>query len=212
MIGRLTGEIVFRKPNFLVIDVNGIGYDVSVPLSTYFKIEDGKPVSLEIYTHLKEDSINLYGFLTREEKLLFERLISISGIGPRLAINILSGIDFMELVRAIRGGDSEKLKTIPGIGKKIAERIALELKDKLAELPVDEAGQAEDWKWRKVDPGAQALFDDAISALSNLGFPRATARKAVEESFASFSKDHPEELPVFEDLFRRSLKQIMIKR
>jgi Holliday junction DNA helicase RuvA len=171
MIGRLHGTLLEKSPSRLIVDVGGVGYDVLVPLSTFYGLgEPGSPVTLRIHTHVREDAITLFGFATPLEQDLFERLIAISGIGPRLALAVLSGIDPGELVRAIRTQDVARLIRIPGVGKKTAERIGLELKDRLP------AGAAA--------PEAPAATDDRradlLSALTNLGYKGAVADKAVE--------------------------------
>ncbi len=175
MIARLKGTLVEKSPSRLVVDVGGVGYDVLVPLSTFYGLgEPGSAVALRVHTHVREDAIALYGFSSPLEQDLFERLISISGIGPKLALAVLSGIDPAELVRAIRGQDVARLTKIPGVGKKTAERIGLELKDRLPQPAVPAGGP----------PGADAtgdvLRDDLLSALANLGYQRATADKSVD--------------------------------
>ncbi len=194
MIARLSGTLLEKTPNRLVIDVAGVGYDVQVPLSTFYGIGDaGAPVELRIHTHVREDVIALYGFASVLEQNLFERLISISGIGPKLALAVLSGIDTTELVRAIRTQDVARLTKIPGIGKKTAERIGLELKDR---LPHGVPGAPE-----PVRPsGTDERRDDLLSALTNLGYQRAAAEKAVDAA----SKKTPD--AAFEDLLRNILR------
>jgi Holliday junction DNA helicase RuvA len=158
-----------------VVDVNGVGYDVLVPLSTFYGLgEPGAGVALRVHTHVREDVIALYGFASPLELDLFERLISISGIGPKLALAVLSGIDPGELVRAIRTQDVARLTRIPGVGKKTAERIGLELKDRLPRAAPSEGTAPEGGA-----PG-DALRDDLLSALTNLGYQRAVAEKAVD--------------------------------
>src|SRR3989442_11892334 len=164
MIARLKGTIVEKSPNRVVVDVAGVGYDVIVPLSTFYGLgESGAAVSLRVHTHVREDVIALYGFATALEQDLFERLISISGIGPKLALAVLSGIDPGELVRAIRAQDVARLTRIPGVGKKTAERIGLELKDRMPQAASSGAGRPEG-----AAPG-EDLRTDLLSALSNLG-------------------------------------------
>jgi len=210
MIGKLTGEIVLRRPNLFVVNVNGVGYNVHVPLSTYFNVsDDGSPVTLEIFTHVKEDSISLFGFLTCKEKALFERLISISGIGPKMAINMMSGIDFHELVRAISLSDVDRLRSVPGIGKKTAERVILELKDKLRDLAEEGVKEEDAVRADMLDASTKEMLNDAVSALVNLGFKSNAAKSSVEDSFLALRKKDPLALPAFEDLFRRSLKLLM---
>ena len=183
MIAQLRGAIVEKHPSRLIVEVGGIGYDVQVPLSTFYVLgEPGTPVTLRIHTHVREDVIALYGFATALEQQLFERLIAISGIGPKLALAVLSGIEPAELVKAIRLQDVARLTAIPGIGKKTAERIGLELKDRLP-VALQAAGQ---------EPAATTpedqLRDDLLSALLNLGYQRAVAEKAVDRALKGTSK------------------------
>jgi holliday junction DNA helicase RuvA len=177
MIALLRGNLVEKNPSRLIVDVGGVGYDVLVPLSTFYVLgEPGAPVSLRIHTHVREEALALYGFATPLEQDLFERLISISGVGPKLALAVLSGIEPGDLVRAIRLQDVARLTAIPGIGKKTAERIGLELKDRLPtalEAPGQGAVEAA--------PGDQ-LRADLLSALVNLGYQRSAAEKAIEKS------------------------------
>ena len=173
MIARLSGTVLEKHPNRVVVDVGGVGYDVQVPLSTFYGLgEPGAAVTLRVHTHVREEVIALYGFASPLEQDLFERLISISGIGPKLALAVLSGIDPGELVRAIRTQDVARLTRIPGVGKKTAERIGLELKDRMpvAAAPGGKAEEAE----------GGGLRDDLLSALANLGYQRAAAEKAVD--------------------------------
>lgn len=173
MIARLKGILADKAPNRLTVDVGGVGYDVLVPLSTFYGIGDpGAAVALRIHTHVREDVIALYGFATALEQDLFERLISISGIGPKLALAVLSGIDPGDLVRAIRTQDVARLVRIPGVGKKTAERIGLELKDRLPLASPSTAGQPE-------APGDD-LRSDLLSALINLGYKGQVAERAVD--------------------------------
>ena len=183
MIAQLRGAIVEKHPSRLIIEAGGVGYDVQVPLSTFYVLgEPGTPVTLRIHTHVREDVIALYGFATTLEQQLFERLIAISGIGPKLALAVLSGIEPAELVKAIRLQDVARLTAIPGIGKKTAERIGLELKDRLP-VALQAAGQ---------EPAATTpedqLRDDLLSALLNLGYQRAVAEKAVDRALKGTSK------------------------
>ena len=175
MIALLRGTLVDKNPSRLIVDAGGVGYDVQVPLSTFYVLgEPGAPVTLRIHTHVREDVIALYGFATPLELSLFERLIAINGIGPKLALAVLSGIEPADFIRAIRGQDVARLTAIPGIGKKTAERIGLELKDR---LPATLVGGA--------DAGAslrpeEQLRDDLLSALVNLGYQRPVAEKAID--------------------------------
>ena len=175
MIARLRGTVIEKHLNRVVIDVAGVGYDVLVPLSTFYGLgEAGAAITLRVHTHVREDVIALYGFATALEEDLFGRLISISGIGPKLALAVLSGIDPSELVRAIRFQDVARLTRIPGVGKKTAERIGLELKDRMPQSVPADAGSA-----AGLAPGDD-LRADLLSALANLGYQRAAAEKAVD--------------------------------
>jgi Holliday junction DNA helicase RuvA len=173
VIARLSGTVLEKHPNRVVVDVAGVGYDVQVPLSTFYGLgEPGAGVTLRVHTHVREDAISLFGFASPLEQDLFERLIAINGIGPRLALAVLSGIDPGELVRAIRTQDVARLTRIPGVGKKTAERIGLELKDRLP-------GAASSGAPEGLESGG-GLRDDLLSALANLGYQRAAAEKAVD--------------------------------
>ena len=172
MIARLHGALLEKTPNRIVVDVSGVGYEVLVPLSTFYGLGDaGSPVTLRVHTHVREDLIALYGFSSALELDLFERLIGINGIGPKLALAVLSGIESGELVRAIRAQDVARLTRIPGVGKKTAERIGLELKDRLPQAVA------------AAEPAAAAGDDrreDLLSALTNLGYNRAVAEKTID--------------------------------
>lgn len=175
MIAHLRGRLFEKHPNRVIVDVQGVGYDVHVPLSTFYEmVEPGTEMSLRIHTHVREDALVLYGFATQLELQIFERLIGVSGIGPKLALAVLSGIAPNELVAAIRHADVARLTGIPGIGKKTAERIGLELKDKMAALvPADMTGS----------PAAAAnetLRNDLLSALMNLGYHRPFVERALD--------------------------------
>ena len=176
MIAQLRGTILDKHPNRVVIDVAGVGYDVQVPLSTFYGLgEPGTSVTLRIHTHVREDVLALFGFSTTVEQDLFERLIAISGIGPKLALAVLSGIEPADLIRAIKTQDVPRLTTIPGIGKKTAERIGLELKDRLPPAVTAAAGPAPPSQSRE-----DQFRDDLLSALINLGYQHAAADKAID--------------------------------
>lgn len=175
MIGLLRGQLVDKRPNQVLVDVNGVGYQVSIPLSSFYSLgELRESVVLLIHTHLREDSITLYGFLTSREKHFFELLISASGVGPSLALKILSGMSVDELLPAIRAGDLLRLTRIPGVGRKTAERIVLELRDKLAAMEPPQPEQVP-------AVGSTQLESDVVSALLNLGYDRRAAEKALED-------------------------------
>ena len=175
MIGLLRGQLVDKRPNQVLVDVNGVGYLVSIPLSSFYALgELREDVVLLIHTHLREDSIALYGFLTSREKHFFELLISASGVGPSLALKILSGMSVDELLPAIRTGDLVRLTRIPGVGRKTAERMVVELRDKLAAMEPPEPE-------RVPAAGRTQLESDVVSALLNLGYDRRAAEKALED-------------------------------
>jgi Holliday junction DNA helicase RuvA len=198
MIAFLRGRLIEKHPNRLIVDVNGVGYDVQVPLSTFYDLaEPGTEVSLRVHTHVREDQIALYGFGSFLEQQLFERLIGVSGIGPKLALAALSGIDPEDLVRAVRTADVARLSAVPGIGKKTAERITLELKDKLP-APATPAGPAP-----AVATPADDLRTDLLSALLNLGYHRPLAEKAVDSVLAKATTPPP-----FEQAVRAALRAL----
>ena len=192
MIAYLRGRLLDKQVNRLIVDVEGVGYEVHVPLSTFYDVGDpGAQVALRVHTHVREDALALFGFLTTLELQLFERLISISGIGPKLALAVLSGIEPRELIAAVRGGDVARLTGIPGIGKKNAERIGLELKDRLpAGLIPETAAQP---------GGGSGLRQDVLSALLNLGYHRPLAERAVDGVIKGAG----------EESFERTLKQAL---
>lgn len=196
MIGYLRGKVLEKQPNQVILEVSGVGYDVQIPISTYTSLPDvGGTVALRIHTHVREDALVLFGFATPEEKALFERLISISGIGPKLAVTVLSGVTSSDLITAIRNGDVQRLVRIPGVGKKTAERIVLELKDKVA--AVDAAGKPV--PGAEAEPALSGLDRDVLSALQNLGCSRPSAEEAVRKVK---ERGAPE---AFEPFFRAAL-------
>jgi Holliday junction DNA helicase RuvA len=181
MIAHLRGTILEKTPRSVVVENHGVGYEVSVPLSTFYALPDQGEVSLHVHTNVREDAITLFGFQTRVEKAVFLLLVSISGIGPRLAVSVLSGIGPWELLEAIAGGDAARLRAIPGVGKKTAERIALELKDR-AETLLSEHGRVERPEGLAGTAGDRGTARDAVSALVNLGYPSRSAKQAVEKA------------------------------
>jgi len=200
VIAHLRGSILEKHPNRIVIDVNGVGYDVFVPLSTFYGLGDpGAAIALRIHTHVREDAFLLYGFATLLEQELFERLIGVSGIGPKVALAVLSGIEPQEFIRAIERGDLARLTAIPGVGKKTSERIVLELKDRLprAQTAAVAAGVAV--------PEAPALRDDVVSALVNLGYHRPLAEKAAEAAIKTIGSSAD---AGFERLLRQALREV----
>jgi Holliday junction DNA helicase RuvA len=196
MIALLRGVLVEKHPNQAIIDTGGVGYDVTIPVSTFTHLPDpGAEVRLRIYTHVREDALSLYGFLTQDEKALFEKLIGVSGIGPTLAVKVLSGVAAADLVNAIRRGEVEKLVRIPGVGKKTAERMVLELRDKLPAVTGEEPAAPAEAAFAPVD-------QDVLSALLNLGCARPQAEAAVRKAKASGAPAD------FEPLFRRALELV----
>jgi Holliday junction DNA helicase RuvA len=197
VIGQLKGQLLKRDPAHVIVDLHGVGYRVFVPLSTYYRLpEAGTGILLYTVTHLRDDALHLYGFLTEHERGLFDLLRGVSGIGPRLAMNILSGITTEELIPAIGQGDLLRLGTIPGVGRKTAERIVLELKEKVWSLlePV-EAAQAPER-----DPG-EGVLQDVISALLNLGYSRSAASKAAGSAVRAVDGDQD-----FETVIKKALR------
>jgi holliday junction DNA helicase RuvA len=200
VIAHLRGSILEKHPNRIVIDVNGVGYDVFVPLSTFYGLgEPGAAIALRIHTHVREDAFLLYGFATLLEQELFERLIGVSGIGAKVALAVLSGIEPQELIRAIEHGDLARLTAIPGVGKKTSERIVLELKDRLPRAPVTAAAAG------AASPAAPALRDDVVSALVNLGYHRPLAEKAAEAAIKTIGSSSD---AGFERLLRQALREV----
>jgi holliday junction DNA helicase RuvA len=174
MIAHLRGTLLAKRPNQAIVETAGVGYDVTISVPTFSDLPaPGSEVALHIHTHVREDALALYGFLRASEKVLFEKLITVSGIGPKLAITILSGMAADEMVGAIRGNDVARLTRIPGIGKKTAERMVLELRDKLPEVGTITA---------PVVPPLSAVEEDVLSALLNLGYQRAAAEKALSSA------------------------------
>ena len=172
MIAKINGTLEHKVPGEVIINVGGVGYQVFIPLSVFYRLpEVGGAVNLYIHTHLREDALQLFGFLEREEKQVFLSLNSVTGIGPKLAINILSGIPAEELARALKEGDQPRLVSIPGVGKKLAERMIVELRDKFLTMPAEEMGRSD---------GSQPMRD-AVSALVNLGYRQGDAEKSVRE-------------------------------
>jgi holliday junction DNA helicase RuvA len=201
MIAFLRGRLLEKHPDRLIVDVGGVGYDVQVPLSTYYDLgEPGADIALRVHTHVREDQIALFGFATALEQRLFERLISVSGIGPKMALVALSGIEPEELVRAVRTSDVARLTSIPGIGKKTAERISLERRDK---LPAAAGPGAAPGGLAAAAGEEPDLRGDVLSALVNLGYHRAAAEKAVDRAL-----DQAAGPPVFDGVLRQALRSL----
>jgi Holliday junction DNA helicase RuvA len=197
VIAFLRGRVITKQPNRVVVDVGGVGYELHVPLSTFYEIgDDGAEVSLRVYTHVREDTLQLYGFLTDLERQVFERLIGISGIGPKLAIAVLSGMDSREVIVAVQRADVARLTGIPGIGKKTAERIVLELKDRLTQLAAPAVVGA------PPPSTSDRLRADLLSALQNLGYHRQQVERVIQS--VTSASDVP-----FEQALRDALRELM---
>ena len=181
MIAYLSGKLLEKQANSVIVDVGGIGYEVSIPLSTFYVLgEVGSDVQLRIYTHVREDALQLFGFQTERERLLYLKLISVQGIGAKSGISMLSGMSADELIVAIRTDNLARLTSIPGVGKKTAERIVIELRDKLNEIS---SGAVQDnVTAAQTSVPADAVYDDALSALTNLGYQRNAAEKALKQA------------------------------
>jgi holliday junction DNA helicase RuvA len=202
MIASLRGVLLEKHPNQAIIETGGVGYDVTIPVSTFSHLPDsGAAVTLRIHTHVREDALALFGFLTQDEKAIFEKLISVSGIGPTLAVKILSGLAAPDLINAIRRGEVERLVRIPGVGKKTAERMVLELRDKLPAILGEEVTAS--------TPAGDALSpvdQDVLSALMNLGCARPQAESAVRKAKAAAATAGAN--AEFEPLFRKALELV----
>jgi len=195
MIAHLKGQLTYKSPEYTIIDVNGVGYQVFTPLSTYYALpSSGQIVSLRIHTRVREDELKLFGFLTEEEQTIFQKLITINKVGPRLALGILSGMSPADLLSAVMNNDAAKLSTIPGVGKKTAERLTMEMKDKLADMELATQHQPDSV------PTTQGFYDDALSALCNLGYKRQEAEKALKTIYNQNGKDAS-----LEELIKESL-------
>jgi Holliday junction DNA helicase RuvA len=199
MIGLIKGQLVQKKPNVVLVDVHGVGYEVFIPLTSFYELPgEGNEVSLRIHTHVREDALTLFGFHTQREKDLFLKLISISGIGPKLAIAILSGAQVEELAQAIAESNLVRLTSIPGVGRKTAERLVLELKSQISSFLLPEQVEAANQAGTP-----SALDEDVLSALVNLGYPRPSAEKALSAVLRS-----AECARTFEEVLRNTLRRL----
>jgi Holliday junction DNA helicase RuvA len=186
MIAHLSGTLLSKQATSVIVDVSGVGYEVTIPLSTFYDLEDpGSTVQLRIYTHVREDALQLYGFKTARERELFLKIISVTGIGPKLGITLLSGMSADEMIASIRTNNLARLTLIPGVGKKTAERLIMELREKVADLS---SAQLEEELGAKPEVSAEATEDtvraDALSALLNLGYQRSGAEKAIDAALS----------------------------
>jgi len=199
MIASLQGILTFKSPGHITVEVNGVGYRVFIPLSTFYELaEEGSPIALNVFTAVREDAIHLYGFRTAEEKQLFELLLSVNGIGPKLAINLLSGISPADFIRAVFTEDRQTLTKIPGVGKKMAERMILELRDRVIKL-APQAAREEAAAQSPLD----AVREDALSALVNLGYRKSAARAVLDRML-----DSAQDGVALEDVLKRALKEL----
>jgi Holliday junction DNA helicase RuvA len=200
MIALISGKIVYKGISHVIVDVQGVGYRIFIPLTTFYELpETGQTITLHVHTNVKQDAINLFGFYTVQERDLFQLMISVSGIGPKMSMNILSGISAQELLRAISGGNVGKLVNIPGVGKKMAERLILELKEKvIKKMMLEETPAADDQH-----KANEIIMEDALSALVNLGYKSNVARDALDKALRSSE----EELGM-DQLLKKTLKNL----
>lgn len=204
MIAHLSGTLLSKQATSVIVDVSGVGYEVTIPLSTFYDLEDlGSTVQLRIYTHVREDALQLYGFKTARERELFLKIISVTGIGPKLGITLLSGMSADEMIASIRTNNLARLTLIPGVGRKTAERLIMELREKVADLS---SAQLEEELGAKPEAAAESTEDtvraDALSALLNLGYQRSGAEKAIDAALSEGG-----DITV-ESILRRSLKKL----
>jgi holliday junction DNA helicase RuvA len=204
MIAHLSGTLLTKEPNSVIVDVSGVGYEVSIPLSTFYELEnEGSNVKLRIYTHVKEDALQLYGFKTTRERELFVNFISVSGIGPKIGIALLSGMSADELVASIKNNNLARLTLIPGVGRKTAERLIVDLREKMTALAASQVAE---------DPGTQSdssvpssqedVRSQALSGLLNLGYQKSAAEKAIDSALSEESE------PTVESVLRRGLRKL----
>jgi Holliday junction DNA helicase RuvA len=202
MIAHLRGRLLSKSPSRVIIDAGGVGYDVTIPVSTFYELgEIGSETSLYIYTYVREDAFSLYGFRTDREKSLFEKLLGVAGVGPKLAVTLLSGLEIDDLITAVRKEEIARLTSIPGVGRKTAERLIVELREKLAKFAVEEPERQP----AAAAPAAGTVEDDVLSALVNLGYPRPSAEAALREARAAAPNGQ------FEDWLRASLRLLARK-
>jgi Holliday junction DNA helicase RuvA len=204
MIAHLNGTLLSKQATSVILDVAGVGYEVTIPLSTFYDLEDlGSPVQLRIYTHVREDALQLFGFKTARERELFMRLISVSGIGPKLGITLLSGMSADEMIASIRTNNLARLTLIPGVGRKTAERLVVELREKVAALSSPELEEELGAKAEiRTVPTEDSVRADALSALLNLGYQRTAAEKAIDSTVGE-----GDDISV-ESVLRRSLRKL----
>lgn len=203
MIAHLSGTLLSKQATSVIVDVGGVGYEVTIPLSTFYDLEDmGSTVQLRIYTHVREDTLQLYGFKTARERELFLKIISVTGIGPKLGITLLSGMTADEMIASIRTNNLARLTLIPGVGRKTAERLIMELREKVAELSSAQLEEELGAKPEATEPTEDTVRADALSALLNLGYQRSSAEKAIDAALGEGG-----DITV-ESILRRALKKL----
>ena len=203
MIAHLSGTLLSKQATSVIVDVSGVGYEVSIPLSTFYDLEDlGSTVQLRIYTHVREDAIQLYGFKTARERELFLKVISVTGIGPKLGITLLSGMSADEMIASIRTNNLARLTLIPGVGRKTAERLIMELREKVAELSSAQLEEELGAQPEASEPSEDTVRADALSALLNLGYQRSAAEKAIDAALGAGGD------VTVESILRRGLKKL----
>ena len=204
MIAHLSGTLLSKEPNQVIVDVGGVGYDVTIPLSTFYDLDDQKSdVQLLIYTHVKEDALQLYGFKTTNERRLFVHFISVSGVGPKLGIALLSHMKTEELIESIKSNNLARLTQIPGVGRKTAERLVVDLRDKMIQLSQSQVAEETGTKPESVYVSSEdTVRADALSALLNLGYQRSGAEKAIDGALGEGGD------VTVESILRRSLKKL----
>jgi len=206
MIAQIQGKLIFKTVSMVILDNHGIGYEIMIPLSTYYELPDvGTEVGLFIYTCFKQDAILLVGFCTEKEKRLFKMMISVTGIGPRLAVNVLSGINSEELIKAIGNNDLKRLLKVPGLGKKMAERVILELRDKVSEWKSQGQENHIEDKKHKIDKSV--IEEDAISALINLGYKSQAAKDAIDRVISDRTENENKPLDL---ILKEALKMLAL--
>lgn len=203
MIAHLNGRLLSKEPNSVIVDVSGVGYEVSIPLSTFYELEnEGSNVQLRIYTHVKEDALQLYGFKTERERKLFVNFISVSGIGPKLGIALLSGMSADELINSIKSNNLARLTLIPGVGRKTAERLIVDLREKMTALAASQVEADTGAKSTQIPSSEDDVRSQALSGLVNLGYQKSAAEKAID-SVLSEDGEH-----TVESVLRRGLRKL----
>ena len=204
MIAHLNGTLLFKQPNTVVVDVSGVGYEVNIPLSTFYELADtGSNVQLRIYTHVKEDALQLYGFRTARERELFVNFISVSGIGPKIGIALLSGMSADELVASIKNNNLARLTLIPGVGRKTAERLIVDLREKMTAMAASQGEQEAGVQLEPISVSPEdSVRSDALSALLNLGYQRSAAEKAIDAVLSDGGET------TVESVLRRGLRKL----